>query len=52
MSEPVPTRQEVTDSLARLQVDPAVDLAAAQEAEAYLMAAEADARRRSRDTAA
>ncbi|WP_157554766.1 hypothetical protein [Nocardia crassostreae] len=45
MGESIPTRQEVADSLARLHVDPAVDLAAAQ-------AAEAEARRRSRDTAA
>lgn len=47
------TRQMVAESLARMQlVDPAVDLAAAQEAEALGLATEADARRRSRDSAA
>ncbi|WP_280358359.1 hypothetical protein [Nocardia otitidiscaviarum] len=53
MSEPALTREAVRESLERMTpVDSAVDLAAAREAEAYVLAAEADARRRSRDSAA
>ncbi|MFF2554130.1 hypothetical protein ACFVUS_24240 [Nocardia sp. NPDC058058] len=41
----------ISASLAQLNVDPEADLAAALAAQQYLAAAEADARRRSRDAA-